>query len=295
MIIKPEFFDKFKCIAGKCSDTCCAGWEIYADPQTADYYSMIPGENGDYVRSHLTKFDDGILLCLEGERCPFLRGDNLCELIIRLGEDSLCDICREHPRFYAETENLIEMGVGLCCPEAARLWLESPCDFIFEEDQYQPTQKEKEMLDRQMKLIDYLANGEGLLGERFCSLLGCGKSNDALYSELCKLYSSLELLDARFAERFYANPREFSDKRMAKLAAYFVFRYYFELGEEMCLKFCAASLIMIASLDGELGSSAKDYSKEVEYDTDNLERIYAFLSDCNSLGPLCAKMLKQHR
>ncbi len=292
MTVKPKLLNDFKCIADECSDTCCAGWEIYADSDTADYYSIIPGENGDFVRSRLTQCDDGVLLCREGERCPFLREDNLCELIIRLGEDSLCDICREHPRFYSGTDNLTEIGVGLCCPEATRLWLESSCEFVFEEDGYELTGDEGEALERQLRLIDYLVNGEGRLGERFCSLLSSGQIDTALYGELCKLYSSLELLDLHFAKRFFALPKEISDTRMARLAAYFVFRYYFELGEELCLKFCAASLIMIASLGGELESAAKDYSKEVEYDTDNLTRIYEFLSDCNSLGTLCADILK---
>ena len=36
------------------------------------------------------------------------------DLIIRHGEDALCDICREHPRFYSYSENgnIREGGLG---------------------------------------------------------------------------------------------------------------------------------------------------------------------------------------
>ena len=37
----------------------------------------------------------------------------------------LCDICREHPRFYEWYGEYKDAGVGLCCEEAVRLLLES--------------------------------------------------------------------------------------------------------------------------------------------------------------------------
>ncbi len=292
MTLKPNFFESFKCTADECNDTCCAGWEIYVDADTADYYAELDGDDGEYVRDKLKVCEEGMLLCREGERCPFLRGDNLCELIIRLGEDLLCDICREHPRFYVTNENLCEVGVGLCCPEAARLWLDTPLEFIFEDDGYILTETEKAKLERQMRIIDYILSGDGTLGERFSELLGGDASDSELYKKLRALYLSLEVLDSDFPTRFSEEAVCISDERLKNLAAYFVFRYYFELGEELCLKFAAASVIMISAMYGELTLSAKDYSKEVEYDTDNVERICGFLESCGSIGALARKFLR---
>lgn len=132
--IKPNFYDAFHCTAAACSDTCCAGWEIDVDPDTVEYYENLEGELGDRLREELCDLPDGTV-CFrlgENERCPFLDDDNLCELILKLGDDALCEICREHPRFYEELGGRVEMGVGLCCEEACRLLFEqkNPVTFI---------------------------------------------------------------------------------------------------------------------------------------------------------------------
>lgn len=287
MTVKPIFFDSFKCIASACTDTCCKGWEIDVDGDTLEFYNSLDGDLGEFIRNKLIHNSDGVKLCLEGERCRFLREDNLCEMIIRLGEGALCDICREHPRFYSESDSICEVGVGLCCPEATRLWLSTPSEFAFEDDGYVLSEEEKSSLSRQMEVIEYLANGVGTLGERLYVLLGGGDCSGEAYGKLRALYLTLEALDANFCDSFSEGVPSALDARYNSLAVYFVFRYWFLLGEELCIKFTAASLIMIAAMVGELEASAKDYSKEVEYDTDNLERIYELLERIDGLGSLC--------
>ena len=70
------------------------------------------------------------------ERCPFLNGQNLCDLYIALGPEHLCAICREHPRFYSWWGSFAEAGLGLCCEEACRLLLadERPLTFVESEN-----------------------------------------------------------------------------------------------------------------------------------------------------------------
>lgn len=132
--VKPNFYDQFRCTAGKCSDTCCAGWEIDIDPDTKEYYESIEGPFGRELREQIDELEDGTV-CFrlgEGERCPFLNDENLCEVILELGEDALCEICREHPRFYEQIGDRMEMGIGLCCEESCRLLFEQtdPLRFI---------------------------------------------------------------------------------------------------------------------------------------------------------------------
>ena len=125
-IRKPDYYDRFQCIAGACSDSCCIGWEIDVDGERQDTYRSVKGEIGERLKQCIDWEEGHFILQGKEERCPFLNKDNLCDLIIELGEDSLCDICREHPRYYEWYDDMIETGVGLCCEAAAKLVLESP-------------------------------------------------------------------------------------------------------------------------------------------------------------------------
>lgn len=121
-LIMPSYCRDFKCSAGDCSDSCCIGWEIDIDPKTADYYMSFPGEFGERLRENIAH-DAAYSFILKGERCPFLNESNLCEIILNIGEDKLCHICDNHPRYYEWFDGVKEGGVGLCCEEAARLIL----------------------------------------------------------------------------------------------------------------------------------------------------------------------------
>lgn len=116
----PAYCKEFRCIADKCQDNCCIGWEIDIDSSTAEYYKNVGGSFGCKLRSNISCGDTASFI-LDGERCPFLNKQNLCEIIINLGEDKLCQICRDHPRYFEWFADTKEGGIGLCCEEAARL------------------------------------------------------------------------------------------------------------------------------------------------------------------------------
>ena len=124
--IKPDFYDNFKCIASKCTDNCCIGWEIDIDDTTKEKYDNIEGTFSEKLHKNIGyNGQDYYFKLAKNDRCPFLNEDNLCELILNCGEDMLCDICREHPRFYEWYENYTDMGIGLCCEEACGLLFEN--------------------------------------------------------------------------------------------------------------------------------------------------------------------------
>jgi len=127
VVTRPSFYKEFKCIADKCNDSCCVGWEIVVDRETSEKYKNIKGDFGEKIRANLMKDEDNET-CFkldENERCPFLNKDKLCDIIINCGENALCGICREHPRFYNDFSESVECGLGLCCEEVCRLLLEN--------------------------------------------------------------------------------------------------------------------------------------------------------------------------
>lgn len=135
---KPAFFDDFICIADKCSDNCCIGWEIDVDDKMQEKYRKIANTCSDakrkeYAKELLKNIEDGHFILNANGRCPFLKENGLCSTIQTLGvngtdkdpdgETILCDICREHPRFVEVYGDIMEKGIGLCCEEGARLLL----------------------------------------------------------------------------------------------------------------------------------------------------------------------------
>lgn len=136
IFVYPDFYFDFSCTASRCRHSCCRGWEIDIDEDTLALYDALTGDIGDTVRRSIERTPTPHFALTENEDCPFLQPDGLCRLILTLGEESLCDICAEHPRFYNEYPDRIEAGLGLCCEEAVRLLLErdTPLELIIETD-----------------------------------------------------------------------------------------------------------------------------------------------------------------
>ncbi len=123
-VFAPDYYRDFHCIADRCRHSCCIGWEIDIDDPSLQRFRAVDGPLGEKLHANIDLSPTPHFTLLgEAERCPFLNEKNLCELILGLGEDSLCDICRDHPRFRNFYSDRIEIGLGLCCEEAARLLL----------------------------------------------------------------------------------------------------------------------------------------------------------------------------
>lgn len=117
-VIAPDYYSQFRCIAGACRHTCCEGWEIDIDEEKLPLYRAMAD-----IAPQIDETDTPHFRLSDDERCPFLNKDNLCDLILRHGEDILCQICRDHPRFRSFWSDRTEIGLGLVCEEAGRLIL----------------------------------------------------------------------------------------------------------------------------------------------------------------------------
>lgn len=118
----PHYYKDFKCIAGACTDTCCAGWDVDVDPVSYKYYKSVKGDFGKRLKSVMVPSEDGgCTFTLNNGRCPFLNDKNLCDLYTALGEDKLCETCDEFPRFINEYGNVREIGIAPSCITAGEL------------------------------------------------------------------------------------------------------------------------------------------------------------------------------
>ncbi len=134
-MIKPLFFDSFICKADKCTDTCCAGWEIEIDDCSMNKYMAVKSDFGDRIKNSIEYIDSQP--CFKrhkDDKCFFLDKNGLCDIYSNLGQSYLCDICREHPRFYDEYDDVVEAGLGLCCEKVCEMLLENDFEIIYDID-----------------------------------------------------------------------------------------------------------------------------------------------------------------
>lgn len=157
-LIAPAYYPRFRCLAGDCRHTCCRGWEIDVDDAALSRYAQVGGPLGDKLRRAIDRAGDAPHFRLDQqENCPFLTKNGLCELILHLGEDSLCQVCADHPRYRGFLTDRTEIGLGLCCEAAARLILTWPenVDLITLEDDggdEAPTAEEQAFLQLRARL-----------------------------------------------------------------------------------------------------------------------------------------------
>ena len=117
----PHYYRRFRCIASECPDTCCAGWEIVIDDRTLNRYRKIRGPFGKRVRASIDWKKK--IFRQKDRRCAFLNRDNLCDLCLEQGSESLCRTCRLYPRHIEEFEDCRELSLSLSCMAAARIIL----------------------------------------------------------------------------------------------------------------------------------------------------------------------------
>ena len=74
----PHYYREFSCAADRCTDTCCAGWEIMIDPASLKKYRKTKGPLGNRLHNSI-RWDQGSFKQY-GRRCAFLADSGLCDL-----------------------------------------------------------------------------------------------------------------------------------------------------------------------------------------------------------------------
>ena len=297
--VTPNYYQRFRCIADRCRHSCCIGWEIEVDTETAERYQSLATPLGERIRRSI-EGDPPHFILGEGERCPFLSGNGLCEIILESGEENLCEICTLHPRFRNFYESFCETGLGLCCEEAARIILTGKEPFSIPVPQEALTEEEQVFFGIRERIIEILQERTCSVWERFTHLAeGLGFSFGFSLEKLRKTYLSLERLDDNWTKAL-EGIKDFSFDRkifeeedaqipMEQLAVYFVFRHLTDAiwkGDyRNRVRFALMSCFLIGALwekdQVEKGYTDLDarielvrmYSAEVEYSEENLERL----------------------
>lgn len=302
----PTFYRDFKCIANRCTDSCCIGWEIDIDSAAYEKYRLMP-EN----------FQKNIAVCdgvahfvlTEDERCPFLQKNGLCKIILEHSEDMLCDICREHPRFYEWYGIYKDAGVGLCCEEAVRLLFEGDGVLEYESveteeamDDDTPEDICKSIFELRKSLFSIINDRSLTLFERIercfseigvkdvaapCSadefLAECVEIAKEMspFDELWGKYIlSLEALSFQEVKERINKALSENQIRYEKSLSYFVFRHFIKacFDGDLLAHFKLAVIMLIFEMlidcvNDELLFNTRYLSKQVEYSEENIDLL----------------------
>ena len=308
-ITKPVYYDRFRCIAGACPDSCCKEWDVLVDTESADRYRSLPGSLGDRLRQVLREESGKVYMAIEDRRCPMWRHDGLCRIQAELGEEALCKTCREFPRLRHDYGDFAELQLELSCPVAARLILEAPpaapvAKIVPGGDlpEYDPLDMAILMATREQMLailsdtsrpipealalgLMYGYHAQGALNSGELSPFdpetaleearGFAKPGDA--AAMVEFFLGLELLTPEWEEMLRApGPGGWSAEYLP-LARYFTERYWLQAISDFDLagrvKFMVISCLLTHHLSGDIFRTAQLYSKEIENDLSNVDAI----------------------
>lgn len=293
----PKYYERFVCIADRCKHSCCIGWEIDVDEDTYKKYKKLQGGYGENIKESICEADTPHFVLCDGDRCPHLNERGLCNIILNLGEEHLCHICREHPRFYNYTNLGKEVGLGLSCEEACRLILSS--DDFAETVCLGEFDGETDIIDTDFdpiicreKIFSLLSDPSLTYSQKIKTIEEDYRVSPTLVGDevLRETIASLEYLDEDHRALFSHYSSEFSadfgfEKEALRALAYFVYRHTSECLDlddfRAALGFCLFCLNLLTSLArAENTQSFEDFcdiariiSEELEYSEDNTESI----------------------
>ena len=285
-LIVPDYYPEFLCIAGDCQHSCCIGWEIDVDEASMQRFLQVEGALGDRLRESIDR-ENGCFRLGKGERCPFLNQQGLCDLIIGLGEDCLCQICADHPRFRNFLSDRTEMGLGLCCEAAAALILtrQEPVGFLTLEDDGGTEAPDAAFLAFRDKLFAIVQDRRLPMVQRVEQMLqACGIALTVDYAHWAALLMDLERLDERWVDmlRRLTEPEQPVSPRweipLEQLMVYLLFRHLAGALEDGDVQgrvaYCALVWRLLRRmLRNDLSELARLYSSEIEYSDENMDAL----------------------
>ena len=302
-LFAPSYYQEFTCIADRCRHSCCIGWEIDVDEDTLDAYEGLTSDIGKRILQSIDLDGCPHFRLSAGERCPHLDEGGLCRIILTLGEDYLCDICREHPRFYHLTPHGMEVGLGMACEEACRLILSHEAYWNFSKVGEVGGENSFADFDASLprgRIYEILSDKSCPYPERLARLYATygvtpGVCSDADWR---RLLASLEYLDEEHRSLFgcyslsVCVPCE-HEVLLERALAYFIFRHCSDALDEdafsasLGVAFFFERLLasMIAAREGctvaETLTFARILSEELEYSEENTEAVRCRFSSEN--------------
>ena len=294
-VFYPYYYQNFRCIAEKCTHSCCVGWEISVDDETLENYTRHNPEYCDYI-----DMESRVISLCDDSRCPFLTGEGLCKIISEFGDGYVSRICREHPRFYHKVCGRVEGGIGMVCEEAARIILthDDYTDFLVVEknDTEWADESEFDGIGHREDIYKILGKKDLSFHSQLDEIRGKYSLPKNIHTseEWNEIFSTLEYLDEDHFSLFKVgneDSRPDISEYLRRFFAYLIFRHL-SVAKDMDnlrarLGFCLLLVSVLENYTAEreidafmVADFARIISEEIEYSNDNTDAlIFEFESE----------------
>ncbi len=294
-----NYYPEFKCVADKCKHTCCSGWEMNIDKKSLEKYKNDGSEFSKTLKQGVN-FKKSKFKAKKDGRCAFLNDIGLCEIIINLGENNLCQVCHDHPRFRSFFNDRIEMGLGFCCEEATKIILSfkdkiEPTLIADDKTDFPLDFNQKNVLEFRKKVLNILQNRTKDINQRIeCLLSVCNVSFlEKDFIKVVKTFISFERLNKSWTKRlktiknitFNKNTDESLSLICEQFLVNSLYRHLSDAEDTIFVRArtiaCIFSWWIIKSIlktesYNEIFDIVRAYSSEVEYSQKNLDKLFNF-------------------
>lgn len=297
-----NYLKKFKCIADKCQNSCCKGWVVGIDKKSIKSYKKL--QKKDVRFCNYIDYKNKSFILDENKRCPFLNKNGLCDLITDYGENSLCQVCSDHPRFRSFIGDRVETGLGLSCEQAVNVVLQFDdkiCPISIDGKKSVLSGFNRELFEVRNEIIKILYDSStGFLEKvkKVAKYIG----TDLKYLDGKRFLSdllNLEYVDKKwqtFLEEFYSREDVFYklskdfEWYLTQFIVNLIYRHLSMARDKTDIKirtsFCLLTTNIVVEISGslsynkeELFSLVRLISQEVEYSDKNIEKLYCAIEE----------------
>lgn len=290
-ILKPSFYDNFKCLADDCKNSCCsAGWQISVSKNEIAKLQFC-GDDSLAKNENFVKCQNEFCINLLDKKCPYFE-NGLCDIVLKKGNDFLFDVCKNFPRNFNKTKSHLEMRLSIACEEVCRLLLKQ------EKFEFKTENNHNLMIKTNDKNFETRQQIINILQDRTKNLMQRVESVNTLVGTTMPTFDGsnfekLEWLEDKNRKLFCDikplkdfESETFSEIQIENLFVYFVFNYFANVSIKFCdsaiFKFCAFSVMCCLSLAEKLEKSNYEikaidamlmFGREIESSSKNVEII----------------------
>ena len=239
-------------------------------------------------------------------RCAFLNEKGLCEIIINLGEKSLCQVCRDHPRYRTFFNDRIEMGLGFSCEQASSVILsftEKIVPLLISEDGENTSLdfNQQNVIGFRNKALDILQDRTTDINDRIKHLLTLCNASFLVDDDkrIIKTFLSFERLDKSWTSKLKMLKKKPLIKEISLAHSLYceqflvnsVYRHLYDAEDTMWVRAktiaCVISWWIIQSILAHsnpensaqfdlIVDTVRAFSSEVEYSKNNINKLHDF-------------------